>query len=99
MDNPEVQIPSADNADLEMEGTREPVEQNKDDATAETVEQQKGNEKDAESTQDTTVVASEGDSVAVPEKTQGLKFIEYGYPFLSSMELFKSCVYCLNTGS
>ncbi|KAJ9315971.1 hypothetical protein DTO271D3_3757 [Paecilomyces variotii] len=72
MDNPEVQIPPAENIDVEMEETREPVEQQKD-GTGEPVEQQQ----DAESTQDATVVTSQDDSVAVQEKNEGLKFIDH----------------------
>ncbi|RWQ93823.1 hypothetical protein C8Q69DRAFT_336601 [Paecilomyces variotii] len=72
MDNPEVQIPPAENIDVEMEETREPVEQQKD-GTGEPVEQQQ----DAESTQDATVVTTQDDSVAVQEKNEGLKFIDH----------------------
>lgn len=72
MDNSEVQIPPAENIDVEMEETREPVEQQKD-GTGEPVEQQQ----DAESTQDATVVTTQDDSVAVQEKNEGLKFIDH----------------------
>ncbi|KAJ9301481.1 hypothetical protein DTO271G3_1616 [Paecilomyces variotii] len=72
MDNPEVQIPAAENIDVEMEETQEPAEQQKD-GTGETVEQQQ----DAESTQDTTVVPSQDNNVAVQEKNEGLKFIDH----------------------
>lgn len=85
MDNPEVQIPPAENIDVEMEETREPVEQQKD-GTGEPVEQQQ----DAESTQDATVVTTQDDSVAVQEKNEGLKFIEYDYPFFSSVKLLRT---------
>lgn len=86
MDNPEVQIPTAESADVEMEETREPAQQK--NGTGESVEQ-----KDAESTQDNTIVPTEGDSVSVPEKNQGLKFIEYGYPFPSNTELFRALLF------